>query len=126
MAEKQIIVCEQRLIEKIDANRGDLNRNDFIELCVDSVLEEYTVGGAPQRETPATRMAAAEPPPAPRKEAGEYATNEEFLEFKRGITSLMRSFLEFFVTFGIELGPTRSTADVERLKSQLHSLMEEK
>ncbi len=122
MAGKAMLILEQKLVEKIDEGRGDLSRADFIEFCIDNLLkgtEGEEVGGKEPgiaEETLATKP----------KGAAAYATREEFQEFKRGITNLLRTFLDFFITFGLELGTSKSAETVEQLKSQLRAILEER
>ncbi len=118
MTGKAMLVLEQKLVDKIDENRGDLNRADFIEFCIDNCL----------RETEHEEVERKGPDIAEEKPEGTaiYATREEFQEVKRGITNLLRTFLDFFITFGLELGTSKSTETMGHLKSQLRDILGER
>ena len=117
MSERQLLVVERQLIEKIDENRGDVDREAFIRLCVESCLEG--IGPArPERAEPVPRP--GKPAPAPL-----YVSKAEFEEFRRGIRAVLHSFLDFYMTYGIEMGASRSPAELRRLKEQLRALIEE-
>ena len=63
---------------------------------------------------------------APRaKEVPVYATREEFREFKRSMQDLLKAFLDFFITFGLELGTGKSSKGLADLKSQLRATLED-
>lgn len=120
MPKREMLILDRDLVNKIDEHRGDLSRQDFIDFCIDKCLETV------QREEQAEERRGAEREFGGEREAAEaYATREEFQEFKRGITSLIRSFLEFFVTFGLELGTAKGSAELERLKRQLGDMLKE-
>ena len=67
------------VIKEIDKTRGRMSRSGFIRYLIHkhdvAQFEEQT-----------------------------YVTEEEFQEYQRGVKSLLRSFLDFVVTFGLELG----------------------
>ncbi len=119
---REMLVLEQRLVEKIDENRGDVSRAEFIDFCIDKCLEavEPKEFEREERRTTKPRFVARQ------KEATAYATKEEFQEFKHGISNLIRTFLEFFITVGLELGTSKTTEDIESLKAQLRTILEER
>lgn len=121
MTGKAMLILEQKLVEKIDENRDDLSRADFIEFCIDNCLREIEPEEAERKEPDIAEETLATKP----KETAIYATREEFREFKRGITNLLRTFLDFFITFGLELGTSKPAETVEQLKSQLRAILEE-
>ncbi len=122
MTGKAMLVLEQKLVDKIDENRGDLNRADFIEFCIDNCLRETEHEEVERRGPDIAEETFATKP----KGTAIYATREEFQEFKRGITNLLRTFLDFFITFGLELGTSKSTETVGHLKSQLRDILGER
>jgi len=113
---KKVLVLERRLLEKIEENRGDLSKAAFIEFCIDSCL-----GKAVDEE------AEIEEEYTPReRETSIYATREELQEFKHSIRDIIRAFLEFTVTFGLELGPGKATQDLDIIRRELHSVLRER
>lgn len=83
MSNEEIAISISReLLIKIDQSRGSLSREKFVSLCVDTFLSEG----------------------AERAGAERYATIEEFEEFQRKMGKLQGSFIEFLITYGLELG----------------------
>lgn len=68
------------IMRKLDEHRGDVGRAEFVESCVNGFL----VKG----EIPNER----------------YATKEELEEFEQGIKKLESRFIEFVLTYLIEVG----------------------
>lgn len=99
MSERRMLIVPADLVKKIDENRGDMSQAEFISFLMDNQLEQN------------------------RKEQST-VTKEAFEEFESGIKDLLRSFLEFFVSYGLELGPqpakTRDRA--EELSKKLKGL----
>lgn len=79
MAEKRVLVVPTELVKKIDQNRGDLSQAEFLSMLLDNCLEGESV-------------------------AERFVTREAFQEFEQGMKDLMRNFLEFFISYGLELG----------------------
>ena len=88
MPGKKITVFPSELINKIDEQRGDLDRGEFLNVLIDSYCQQDSAEHSAEAHA-----------------AGEYVTEESLGEFERGIKELLRSFLEFFVSYGLELGP---------------------
>ena len=44
MSEKKILVVDAELVKRIDDNRGDVGRSEFINLLIDSQLKEKEEG----------------------------------------------------------------------------------
>ena len=101
MPEKRMLIVSAELVRKIDENRGDLTQAVFVEFLIDSQLRER----------------AKEP-----AEDKKYATREEFRLFEEDTKQLLKSFLDFFVSYGLELGKQSPKAEFEELTSRLHEL----
>jgi hypothetical protein len=99
MSEKRMLIVDAELVKKIDDNRGDLGRSEFINFLIDSELKEKEEG----------------------KKQGS-VTREEFHQFQEGTKELLRNFLEFFISYGLELGKQPSDNEFEQLAQKLHSL----
>ncbi len=80
MSDRRIIVLPAELVVKVDDNRGDMSRAEFIGLLLDSHL-----GNDREAQNP------------------ELVTRESLADFERGIKKLLRSFLEFFVTYSLKI-----------------------
>jgi len=97
MSEKRMLIVDDELVKRIDDNRGDLSRSEFINFLIDSRLE-----GEGKRQNGVTR--------------------EEFCQFEQGIKEMLRSFLDFFISYGLELGKEPKDKEIEKLNRSLQSL----
>ena len=100
MGEKRMLIVPAELVKKIDDNRGDMSQAEFIEFLINSQLQE-------------TREKVKEQ---------QYVSREEIQRFEQDIKSLLRRFLDFFVSYGLELGKQSPKAEFEELSSRLHEL----
>ena len=97
MADKRMLIVDAEVVRKIDENRGDMNRSEFISFLIDSQLKEESVEQS-------------------------YISKEEFYQFERGIRDLLRNFLEFFISYGLELGKQPQDKTFEELSQKLQAL----
>ena len=44
MSEKRMLIVDAELVKKVDDNRGDLGRSEFIDLLIESQLKEKEEG----------------------------------------------------------------------------------
>ena len=97
MPDKRMLIIDAEVTRKIDENRGDMNRSDFINFLIDSCLKE---------------------------DSGkqDYITKEEFNQFQEGTRELLRNFLEFFISYGLELGKQPKDKTFEELSQKLQAL----
>lgn len=103
MPSKKITVLPSVVVNKIDEHRGDLDRGEFLNVIIDSYVQ--------QNSAEHSAKAHAD---------GENETREYLAEFERGIKELLRNFLEFFVSYGLELGPkARWSSDLASLSEEL-------
>lgn len=79
MDQEIAIIISPELLSRIDGSRGHLSREEFISQCV----EAFAPGGG---------------------DNVPYATREDFEEFQSKIRNLERSFIEFMIRHGLELG----------------------
>ena len=97
MAEKRMLIVDADVARKVDENRGDMNRSEFIDFLIDSQLKEDTGNQ-------------------------NYISKEEFYQFEQGIKELLRKFLEFFLSYGMELGKQPQDESFEELSQKLQAL----
>jgi len=97
MSEKRMLIVDAELVKKIDDNRGDMSRTDFINFLIASQLKEES-----------------------KKQDG--VTREEFHQFQEGTKELLRNFLEFFISYGLELGKQPKDSEFEQLTQKLQTL----
>ncbi len=100
MSEKRMLIVPAELVVKIDDNRGDMSQAEFINYLIDSRLKIET----------------KEP---------HYVTKEELRTFEQDMRKLFRSFLDFFVNYGLELGKQSPGIEFEELTSKLQGLQKD-
>jgi hypothetical protein len=101
MPEKKMLIVDDELIRKIDENRGEMNRAEFINFLIDNQLREQ---GAEQRNSL------------------QFVSREEFQEFTQGMKELLRRFLDFFISYGMELGEEPKDRTFNELVQKLQAL----
>ena len=96
MSTNKIIVLPAELVVKVDENRGEISRAEFIDLLLDSHLGKHNE----------------------EKNQG-FVTWESLVEFESGIKERLRNFLECFITYSLEVGKESGNNDVEPLIQRL-------
>ena len=99
MAEKRMLIVDTEVAQRIDENRGDMSRSEFLDFLIDSQLNEKEDIGNP-----------------------EFVDKEEFRQFAQGMRELMRNFLDFFLSYGLELGKQPQDKSFEELSQKLQTL----
>ena len=99
MPEKRMLIVDSDVARKIDENRGDMSISHFISFLIDSQLKQ-DVGGR----------------------SDDHVTKEEFRQFEQGIRELLRNFLEFFLSYGLELGKQPTDGELDKLNEKLRAL----
>ncbi len=99
MTEKRMLILDAATARKIDENRGDLSVSEFINILIDSHLNEPAAS-----------------------QHSDLVTKEEFHHFEEGIRDLLRSFLEFFLSYGLELGKQPTDGELDKLSLKLQGL----
>ena len=97
MADKRMLIIDADVGRKIDENRGDMSYSEFLSFLIDGQLKEET----------------AHP---------DYISKEEFHEFAEGMKELLRNFLEFFLSYGLELGRPPQDKTFDELTDKLQEL----
>lgn len=99
MSEKRMLIIDAEVIKRIDENRGDMNYSDFINYLIDSRLKESVD-----------------------KQKQNYATKDELHSLEQSLKEVLRSFLEFFLSYGLELGKPPTTKEFAELDRRLQAL----
>ena len=97
MSEKRMLIVDAEVVSKVDENRGDMNRSDFINFLINSCLKENSG-------------------------KQNYITKEDFNQFQQGTRELLRNFLEFFISYSLELGKQPTDKTFEELSQKLQAL----
>ena len=103
MNDRRMLIVPAEVVKKIDDNRGDMSQAEFIEFLINSQLQE-------------TKEKVKEQ---------QYVTKEEIRAFEQDIKALLRRTLDFFVSYGLELGRHSPQTEFEELSSRLHELEDE-
>lgn len=101
MADKRMLIVDAEVVRRVDENRGDLSYSEFLNYLVDSRLEEDTVKQNVNQN---------------------YVSREEFAQLEQGIKELLRNFLEFFLSYGLELGKQPQDEAFKDLSQKLQAL----
>lgn len=99
MAEKRMLIVEAEVVRKINENRGDMSCSEFLNFLIDSQLNENIENSN-----------------------HNYIDREEFHQFAQGIKELLRNFLEFFLSYGLELGKQPQDKAFEEISQKLQTL----
>jgi hypothetical protein len=99
MPEKKMLIVDSDVARKIDENRGDMSISHFISFLIDSQLKQDVDG-----------------------RTDGHVTKEEFRQFEQGIRELLRNFLEFFLSYGLELGKQPTDSELDKLSKKLQVL----
>ncbi len=97
MTEKRMLIVDADVARKVDENRGDMSRSEFLDFLIDDQLKEGTVNQ-------------------------NYVSKEELDQLEQGIKDLLRKFLEFFISYGLELGKQPQDETFNELSEKLQSL----
>jgi hypothetical protein len=103
MSEKKMFIVDAEVARKVDESRGEMGRSEFINFLIESQLKE-------DKEY---KEDTSKP---------NYITREEFYQSQRGIKELLRSFLEFFLSYGLEVGKQPTDKNFNELSQKLQAL----
>ena len=98
MTEKRMLIVDANVARKVDENRGDMSRSEFLDFLIDSQLKEGT------------------------DDNQNYVSKEELDQLEQGIKDLLRKFLEFFISYGLELGRQPQDETFNELSEKLQAL----
>ncbi len=99
MSEKRMLILDTDTVQKIEENRGDMSVSEFINFIIDSHFEHTA-----------------------RPEQSNLVTKDELQQFEEGIRDLLRSFMEFFLSYGLEIGKQPTDGELDRLSLKLQGL----
>jgi len=97
VADKRMLIVDTDVARKIDENRGDMSRSEFLSFIIENQFKEDNGSKS-------------------------YVQKEEFNQFANGMKELLRNFLEFFLSYGLELGKEPQDDTLAELKQKLQAL----
>jgi len=92
-----MFIVDSDVVRKVDENRGEMSRSEFLDFLIDKQLKEDTGNH-------------------------DYVDKEEFNHFAQGMKELLRNFLEFFISYGLELGKQPEDKTFAELTQKLQAL----
>jgi hypothetical protein len=120
MAEKRMLILPAEVIKRIDDNRGDLSQAEFINFIIDNQFKES--GSEKQGASREEILALIDNQLKEVAKKHQYATREEIQSFEQDMKVLLKSCLDFFVSYGLELGKDSPKEEFEELSSKLTEL----
>jgi hypothetical protein len=105
LSDNKILVVPSDLAEKIDSNRGDLSRVEFIEALIDDLVTAK--------------------PESKGNGKVEFASKTELLSFEQDMKLLLKSFLDFFMAYGMEYGENGQLLEIEKFTEKLQGLQKD-
>ena len=119
MSEKRMLILPSELVKKIDDNRGDMAQADFIDYLIESHFNsDSRTNGASREEMDALRNELT----ALMAREKKLATKDELEAFHDDTKKLLKSFVDFFVGYGLELGDKSSSLDLREITGKLKDL----
>ena len=123
MTEKRMLILPAELVKKIDDNRGDVPQAEFLDFLIESHLK-----GAAHPTNVVTRedleTLKAEFAKLLNRESYKYALKEEMAGFQEDTKKLLKSFVDFFIGYGLELGKD-GPLDLKEITSKMTGLDKE-
>ena len=105
VSDNKILVVPSDLAQKIDENRGDMTRAEFIDALIDNLVtgksEEKSSGKS------------------------DFATRSELLSFEQDMKQLLKNFLDFFMAYGMEFSENGQLLEIEKFTSKLQGLQKD-
>ncbi len=105
MSDNKILVIPADLVKKIDENCGDMNRAEFIEALIDNLIAEK----GESRENVKS----------------DFVTRTELLVFEQDMKQLLKSFLDFFMAYDVELGENNQQIELDIFTTKLQGLQKD-
>jgi hypothetical protein len=105
LSDNKILVIPADLVKKIDENCGDMNRAEFIEALIDNLIAEK----GESRENVKS----------------DFVTRTELLVFEQDMKQLLKSFLDFFMAYDVELGENNQQIELDKFTTKLQGLQKD-
>lgn len=124
MPEKRMLILPAELVKKVNDNRGDLSQAEFINFLLEDRLEEKTKEQkeVTREEFESLKKDIKQILLKEAAEKGKHATKEELQIFQEDTKKLIKSFLDFFIGYGLELSKQPAGDDLKDLVKKLDSM----
>ena len=100
--DSKILVVPSALAQKMDDNRGDMSRVEFIGLLIDNLVNEK--------------------PEQMINDKQNFVTRAELISFEHEFKRLLKNFLDFFLVYDLEREINADQPDIEKFTKQLQDL----
>jgi hypothetical protein len=119
MSDKRMLILPAELVKKIDDNRGDMSQADFLDYLIESHFKRDTRNnGVAREEMDALKQELT----ALMTREKKLATKDELEAFHEDTKKLLKSFVDFFVGYGLELGDKSPSIDLRDITGKLKDL----
>jgi len=103
--DNQILVVPTLLIQKIDDNRGDISRAEFINALINDLIDEKPEYKINHKQDSVTRT--------------------ELISIEQDMKQLLKSFLDFFLVYRLDYCENHGQTEIEKFTNQLQDLQED-
>lgn len=122
MSDRRMLILPGELVKKIDDNRGDMSQADFLDYLIESHFKgDIRSNGVAREEMDALKKELT----ALMTREKKLATKDELEAFHEDTKKLLKSFVDFFVGYGLELGDKSPSIDLRDITSKLKDLDKE-
>ncbi len=119
MPEKRMLILPAELVKKIDENRGDMSQADFLDYLIESQFRgEKRYEGVAREEMDGLKKELT----ALMAREKKLATKDELEAFHTDTKKLLKSFVDFFVGYGLEFGDKSPGLDLRDITGKLKEL----
>lgn len=98
-----MLIIDAEVAKKVEENRGGMDQSEFIAFLIDERLKGNSTKDDSGKQ--------------------EFATKEDFVQFQQGIKELLRNFMEFFLSYGLELSEQPDDNAMKELNKQLKNFV---
>jgi hypothetical protein len=114
-----MLILPVELVKKIDDNRGDMSQADFLDYLMESHFKsDNRSNGVACEEIDALKKDLT----ALISREKKLATKDELEAFHEDTKKLLKSFVDFFVGYGLELGDKSPSIDLRDITGKLKDL----
>ena len=120
MTEKRMLILPEELVKRIEDNRGDLSQAEFLSFLIDSALKEtgYENGRVSGKELSTLKQELK----TLLEKVDAKANKEDLKAFQQDTKKLLKSFVDFFIGYGLELGKQSGEKELDELSQLLSSV----
>jgi hypothetical protein len=119
MSDKRMLILPAEVVKKIDENRGDLSQAEFVDFLIENQFKESKSGvGVSHDEMESLRKELKDIVLREKK----MATKDELQALNEDTRKLLKSFVDFFMSYGLELGEKSPAIDLKDITGKLKEL----